>query len=196
MIATLLAPISHLFPVSSRVAPERQRQGAVSRSKSRVCVFFYPAVETTSPSLLTTDNTLERSFFIRMKSTLTKRGVHIKSSGYKVSWVWGGDTFMPRQLTLSFPTALGPYNEHVGPRSPAISLPQQRHLDRFRRCWRAKCPSLCLFLKPLVSNRPSASAPVEIHAAGKEVHIPLHPAGEGPRVAAMRTPPSIMFPLK
>ncbi|KAF3830760.1 hypothetical protein GH733_004760 [Mirounga leonina] len=40
-------------------------------------------VESTSPSLLTTDNTLERSFFIRMKSTLTKRGVHIKSSGYK-----------------------------------------------------------------------------------------------------------------
>lgn len=46
--------------------------------------FFYSLVESTNPSLLTTDNTLERSFFIRMKSTLTKRGVHIKSSGYKV----------------------------------------------------------------------------------------------------------------
>lgn len=46
-------------------------------------------VETTSPSLLTTDNTLERSFFIRMKSTLTKRGVHIKSSGYKVIHITG-----------------------------------------------------------------------------------------------------------
>ncbi|XP_075804035.1 neuronal PAS domain-containing protein 3 isoform X8 [Microtus pennsylvanicus] len=46
-------------------------------------------VETASPSLLTTDNTLERSFFIRMKSTLTKRGVHIKSSGYKVIHITG-----------------------------------------------------------------------------------------------------------
>ncbi|XP_055464573.1 neuronal PAS domain-containing protein 3 isoform X2 [Psammomys obesus] len=46
-------------------------------------------VETPSPSLLTTDNTLERSFFIRMKSTLTKRGVHIKSSGYKVIHITG-----------------------------------------------------------------------------------------------------------
>lgn len=27
----------------------------------------------------------ERSFFIRMKSTLTKRGLHVKASGYKVS---------------------------------------------------------------------------------------------------------------
>ncbi|XP_041929164.1 neuronal PAS domain-containing protein 3 isoform X1 [Alosa sapidissima] len=46
-------------------------------------------VESTSPSLLAPDNTLERSFFIRMKSTLTKRGVHIKSSGYKVIHVTG-----------------------------------------------------------------------------------------------------------
>ncbi|XP_033844226.1 neuronal PAS domain-containing protein 3 isoform X2 [Periophthalmus magnuspinnatus] len=46
-------------------------------------------VESTSPSLLPPDNTLERSFFIRMKSTLTKRGVHIKSSGYKVIHVTG-----------------------------------------------------------------------------------------------------------
>ncbi|KAJ8394251.1 hypothetical protein AAFF_G00048340 [Aldrovandia affinis] len=44
----------------------------------------YSPLESTSPSLLAPDNTLERSFFIRMKSTLTKRGVHIKSSGYKV----------------------------------------------------------------------------------------------------------------
>ncbi|XP_067875125.1 neuronal PAS domain-containing protein 3-like isoform X2 [Heterodontus francisci] len=42
-----------------------------------------------SPSLLGDDNMLERTFFIRMKSTLTKRGVHIKSSGYKVIHVTG-----------------------------------------------------------------------------------------------------------
>uniref|UniRef100_A0A1A7YM08 Neuronal PAS domain protein 3 n=2 Tax=Iconisemion striatum TaxID=60296 RepID=A0A1A7YM08_9TELE len=46
-------------------------------------------VESSSPSLLAPDNTLERSFFIRMKSTLTKRGVHIKSSGYKVIHITG-----------------------------------------------------------------------------------------------------------
>ncbi|XP_074517326.1 neuronal PAS domain-containing protein 3 isoform X2 [Sebastes fasciatus] len=46
-------------------------------------------VESSSPVLLSPDNTLERSFFIRMKSTLTKRGVHIKSSGYKVIHVTG-----------------------------------------------------------------------------------------------------------
>ncbi|XP_067312059.1 neuronal PAS domain-containing protein 3 isoform X1 [Pseudorasbora parva] len=46
-------------------------------------------VESSSPSLLSPDNTLERSFFVRMKSTLTKRGVHIKSSGYKVIHVTG-----------------------------------------------------------------------------------------------------------
>ncbi|XP_059812466.1 neuronal PAS domain-containing protein 3 isoform X6 [Hypanus sabinus] len=48
-----------------------------------------PEPESTSPTLLNIDNTLERSFFIRMKSTLTKRGVHIKSSGYKVIHVTG-----------------------------------------------------------------------------------------------------------
>uniref|UniRef100_A0A9J8ANP8 Neuronal PAS domain protein 3 n=1 Tax=Cyprinus carpio carpio TaxID=630221 RepID=A0A9J8ANP8_CYPCA len=46
-------------------------------------------VESNSPSLLSPDNILERSFFIRMKSTLTKRGVHIKSSGYKVIHITG-----------------------------------------------------------------------------------------------------------
>ncbi|XP_066525670.1 neuronal PAS domain-containing protein 3 isoform X2 [Hoplias malabaricus] len=46
-------------------------------------------VESSSPSHLSPDNSLERSFFIRMKSTLTKRGVHIKSSGYKVIHITG-----------------------------------------------------------------------------------------------------------
>ncbi|XP_075700628.1 neuronal PAS domain-containing protein 3 isoform X6 [Rhinoderma darwinii] len=46
-------------------------------------------VESSSPGILPQDNSLERSFFIRMKSTLTKRGVHIKSSGYKVIHVTG-----------------------------------------------------------------------------------------------------------
>ncbi|XP_035390363.1 neuronal PAS domain-containing protein 1 [Electrophorus electricus] len=35
------------------------------------------------------DELVERGFFIRMKSTLTKRGLHVKSSGYKVIHVTG-----------------------------------------------------------------------------------------------------------
>ncbi|XP_026548845.1 neuronal PAS domain-containing protein 3-like, partial [Notechis scutatus] len=35
------------------------------------------------------DEVLERSFFVRLKSTLTKRGLHIKTSGYKVIHVTG-----------------------------------------------------------------------------------------------------------
>ncbi|XP_045063484.1 neuronal PAS domain-containing protein 3-like isoform X5 [Coregonus clupeaformis] len=62
--------------------------GASSASSSSHAETPEP-VESTSPSLLSPDNTLERSFFIRMKSTLTKRGVHIKSSGYKVIHVTG-----------------------------------------------------------------------------------------------------------
>uniref|UniRef100_A0A8C7QPB3 Neuronal PAS domain protein 3 n=1 Tax=Oncorhynchus mykiss TaxID=8022 RepID=A0A8C7QPB3_ONCMY len=62
--------------------------GASSASSSSHAETPEP-VESTSPTLLPPDNILERSFFVRMKSTLTKRGVHIKSSGYKVIHVTG-----------------------------------------------------------------------------------------------------------
>ncbi|XP_030637711.1 neuronal PAS domain-containing protein 3 [Chanos chanos] len=62
--------------------------GASSASSSSQSETPEP-VESSSPSLLAPDNSLERSFFIRMKSTLTKRGVHIKSSGYKVIHITG-----------------------------------------------------------------------------------------------------------
>uniref|UniRef100_UPI00358E666D neuronal PAS domain-containing protein 3-like n=1 Tax=Myxine glutinosa TaxID=7769 RepID=UPI00358E666D len=45
--------------------------------------------EMVSPPVLSSDHVLDRSFVIRMKSTLTKRGVHVKSSGYKVIHVTG-----------------------------------------------------------------------------------------------------------
>ncbi|XP_070578516.1 neuronal PAS domain-containing protein 3-like isoform X4 [Ptychodera flava] len=38
---------------------------------------------------MSADHRYERGFFLRMKSTLTKRGVHIKSSGYKVVQISG-----------------------------------------------------------------------------------------------------------
>lgn len=53
-----------------------------------MCVMLYASVITpAAPSspLSSGDEPAERGFFVRMKSTLTKRGLHIKSSGYKVS---------------------------------------------------------------------------------------------------------------
>ncbi|XP_067830935.1 neuronal PAS domain-containing protein 1 [Heptranchias perlo] len=61
--------------------------GASSTSSSSLAET--PEPDSSNPSLLADDPTLERSFFVRMKSTLTKRGVHIKSSGYKVIHVTG-----------------------------------------------------------------------------------------------------------
>ena len=46
---------------------------------------------------------LDRAFCIRMKSTLTKRGCHFKSSGYRVSSVW----MLCFQFKSQTPTATG-----------------------------------------------------------------------------------------
>ncbi|XP_038641937.1 neuronal PAS domain-containing protein 1 isoform X2 [Scyliorhinus canicula] len=61
--------------------------GASSTSSSSLAAT--PESDSGSPGLLGEDNVLERTFFVRMKSTLTKRGVHVKSSGYKVIHVTG-----------------------------------------------------------------------------------------------------------
>lgn len=47
---------------------------------------FFPIFLPTAPSSphSPADESADRGFFIRMKSTLTKRGLHVKSSGYKV----------------------------------------------------------------------------------------------------------------
>ena len=134
-------------------------------------VFLYSSVESTSPSLLTTDNTLERSFFIRMKSTLTKRGVHIKSSGYKVSWVpaWVRlpSRVHPRSFALHVPAALGPHDQYMwfwAAHRVLSYLPVSRqgthYISRshFRQCWLTKCFNRVSFLKTHVNNASSASA--------------------------------------
>ncbi|CAM9894107.1 unnamed protein product [Lampetra fluviatilis] len=46
-------------------------------------------VEPVAPTMITAEQPLERSFFLRMKSTLTKRGLHVKASGFKVIHVTG-----------------------------------------------------------------------------------------------------------
>ncbi|KAI5256944.1 neuronal PAS domain-containing protein 1 isoform X5 [Manis pentadactyla] len=65
----------------------------------------------------------ERSFFIRMKSTLTKRGLHVKASGYKVIHVTG--RLRARALGL---VALA----HTLPPAPLAELPLQGHMIVFR----------------------------------------------------------------
>ncbi|XP_069763878.1 neuronal PAS domain-containing protein 3-like [Narcine bancroftii] len=71
--------------VRSTQAPTED--GASSTSSSSLAET--PEPDSASSSLLPEDTALERTFFVRMKSTLTKRGVHIKSSGYKVIHVTG-----------------------------------------------------------------------------------------------------------
>uniref|UniRef100_H3DRC2 PAS domain-containing protein n=2 Tax=Tetraodon nigroviridis TaxID=99883 RepID=H3DRC2_TETNG len=82
-----------LFPLASSSPPHLLLLQGNFISKRLLCILiyfnFFRLDVSSSPSLLAPDNTLERSFFIRMKSTLTKRGVHIKSSGYKVIHVTG-----------------------------------------------------------------------------------------------------------
>ncbi|XP_040834197.1 neuronal PAS domain-containing protein 1 [Ochotona curzoniae] len=65
----------------------------------------------------------ERSFFVRMKSTLTKRGLHVKASGYKVIHVTG--RLRARALGL---VALG----HTLPPAPLSELPLHGHMIVFR----------------------------------------------------------------
>ncbi|XP_060032959.1 neuronal PAS domain-containing protein 1 isoform X1 [Erinaceus europaeus] len=65
----------------------------------------------------------ECSFFVRMKSTLTKRGLHVKASGYKVIHVTG--RLRAHALGL---VALG----HTLPPAPLAELPLHGHAIVFR----------------------------------------------------------------
>ncbi|XP_007260958.3 neuronal PAS domain-containing protein 1 [Astyanax mexicanus] len=63
-------------------------QESISSSASTSSLAGTPEPAPSSP-LSSGDELAERGFFIRMKSTLTKRGLHVKSSGYKVIHVTG-----------------------------------------------------------------------------------------------------------
>uniref|UniRef100_UPI00398EFE4F neuronal PAS domain-containing protein 3-like n=1 Tax=Pristiophorus japonicus TaxID=55135 RepID=UPI00398EFE4F len=90
--------------------------GASSTSSSSLAET--PEPDSASPGLLADDNTLERTFFVRMKSTLTKRGVHIKSSGFKVIHVTG--RLRPR---ISLPHARAVPTRFMGMVALAHTLP-------------------------------------------------------------------------
>ncbi|XP_027003876.1 neuronal PAS domain-containing protein 1 [Tachysurus fulvidraco] len=63
-------------------------QESASSSASTSSLAGTPEPAPSSP-LSSGDEPAERGFFVRMKSTLTKRGLHVKSSGYKVIHVTG-----------------------------------------------------------------------------------------------------------
>lgn len=50
---------------------------------------LHPAPEASPTEAAPSSRAQERSFFVRMKSTLTKRGLHVKASGYKVGVLAG-----------------------------------------------------------------------------------------------------------
>ncbi|KAM4825525.1 neuronal PAS domain-containing protein 1 [Thomomys bottae] len=99
--------------------PPSAPSSASSSSSSSPEIEPRPAAEATRPPA----RAQERSFFVRMKSTLTKRGLHVKASGYKVIHVTG--RLRARALGL---VALG----HALPPAPLAELPLHGHMVVFR----------------------------------------------------------------
>ncbi|XP_004440244.1 PREDICTED: neuronal PAS domain-containing protein 1 [Ceratotherium simum simum] len=94
-----------------------------SSSSSSSSLADTPEIETSPTEAPASSWVQERSFFIRMKSTLTKRGLHVKASGYKVIHVTG--RLRARALGL---VALG----HTLPPAPLAELPLHGHMIVFR----------------------------------------------------------------
>ncbi|XP_066227972.1 neuronal PAS domain-containing protein 1 isoform X2 [Saccopteryx leptura] len=94
-----------------------------SSSSSSSSLADTPEIEASPTEVSPSSQVQERSFFIRMKSTLTKRGLHMKASGYKVIHVTG--RLRARSLGL---VALG----HTLPPAPLAELPLHGHMIVFR----------------------------------------------------------------
>ncbi|KAM5209674.1 neuronal PAS domain-containing protein 1 isoform 1-T2 [Hipposideros larvatus] len=94
-----------------------------SSSSSSSSLADTPEIEASPTAVIPSSRVQERSFFIRMKSTLTKRGLHVKASGYKVIHVTG--RLRARALGL---VALG----HTLPPAPLTELPLHGHMIVFR----------------------------------------------------------------
>ncbi|XP_027833743.2 neuronal PAS domain-containing protein 1 isoform X2 [Ovis aries] len=94
-----------------------------SSSSSSSSLADTPEIEGSPAEISPSSRVQERSFFIRMKSTLTKRGLHVKASGYKVIHVTG--RLRARALGL---VALG----HTLPPAPLAELPLHGHMIVFR----------------------------------------------------------------
>ncbi|XP_029700115.1 neuronal PAS domain-containing protein 1 isoform X5 [Takifugu rubripes] len=84
----------------------------------------------------TTDDCPDRGFFIRMKSTLTKRGLHVKSSGYKVIHVTGRIRCRPALVPGSTRSVRRPMGlvvlAHTLPPSTLNEVRMESHMFVFR----------------------------------------------------------------
>ncbi|XP_011818531.1 PREDICTED: neuronal PAS domain-containing protein 1, partial [Colobus angolensis palliatus] len=96
---------------------------SVSSSSSSSSLADTPEIEASLTKVPPSSLVQERSFFVRMKSTLTKRGLHVKASGYKVIHVTG--RLRAHALGL---VALG----HTLPPAPLAELPLHGHMIVFR----------------------------------------------------------------
>ncbi|XP_076783468.1 neuronal PAS domain-containing protein 1 [Arvicanthis niloticus] len=94
-----------------------------SSSSSSSSLVDTPEIEASPTEASPAFRVQERSFFVRMKSTLTKRGLNVKASGYKVIHVTG--RLRARALGL---VALG----HTLPPAPLAELPLHGHMIVFR----------------------------------------------------------------
>ncbi|XP_035305310.1 neuronal PAS domain-containing protein 1 isoform X4 [Cricetulus griseus] len=94
-----------------------------SSSSSSSSLVDTPEMETSPTEASPAFRVQERSFFVRMKSTLTKRGLNVKASGYKVIHITG--RLRSRALGL---VALG----HTLPPAPLAELPLHGHMVVFR----------------------------------------------------------------
>ncbi|XP_033621900.1 neuronal PAS domain-containing protein 1 [Fukomys damarensis] len=94
-----------------------------SSSSSSSSLADIPEIDASPAEARPSARVQERSFFVRMKSTLTKRGLQVKASGYKVIHVTG--RLRARALGL---VALG----HALPPAPLTELPLHGHMIVFR----------------------------------------------------------------
>ncbi|XP_054650109.1 neuronal PAS domain-containing protein 1 isoform X2 [Dunckerocampus dactyliophorus] len=82
------------------------------------------------------DEPPDRGFFIRMKSTLTKRGLHVKSSGYKVIHVTGRIRYRPALVPGSTRSVHRPMGlvvlAHTLPPSTLNEVRMESHMFVFR----------------------------------------------------------------
>ncbi|KAM9036350.1 neuronal PAS domain-containing protein 1 [Sarcophilus harrisii] len=104
-----------------------------SSSSSASSISEAPEIELALPVITprSQPGSLERSFFVRMKSTLTKRGLHVKASGYKVIHVTG--RLRTQLLTARRGQALGLVAlGHTLPPAPLSELPLHGHTLVFR----------------------------------------------------------------
>ncbi|XP_075771476.1 neuronal PAS domain-containing protein 1 isoform X2 [Pelodiscus sinensis] len=84
----LKPPLSAVRPPPASQKPP-SLTGASSSSSCTSSLIEASEPDPAAPLAAPDHDALERSFFVRMKSTLTKRGLHVKTSGYKVIHVTG-----------------------------------------------------------------------------------------------------------